>query len=304
MPPPPRIELRVLTMANATERHARMRATIAAAPSVAALPWDFFHAVQHDEIGLAYDDPTAVLHRGRTLSAPELSCYASHVAIWRAFLASDSADYLLVCEDDVYIDPSFDMATAARLMATTGIDYLRLYGRAIVPARLLLYWTRFQLLRFPWSPGGTQCYMLSRTGAQRLVDHVAALPGILRPIDNEMDRSFATRLPVYALHPWPVLEHNAATTIHADHQVRERQEIQRALERARPQTLVFRVGSRLDRLSERLARRRQDRALAKQDAEIAQRALALFASPGFKRFQADQAPSLPGENASERRAAS
>lgn len=278
----PSLEMRVLTTATATARQRGMAAAIGAARGLEGVPWRFFHAVPFEDAGLRYDDAAALEARGRTLSAPELSCFASHYAIVRDWLAAGSSDYVLIAEDDIVIDPSFDFREAAGLMAATGMNYLRLYGRAVVPARLLVYWGRFQVLRFAWTPGGLQAFILSREGARRVVASVKAAGTVVRPIDDHLDRSWETGMPVYALHPWPVMEQNLATTIHGQAHVQARREAQERVAASRGR--LGRLGRRAAQLRERLARKAGERRLLREDAAMAQRVTAFFQGPDFRRF--------------------
>ncbi|MGC4025757.1 MAG: glycosyltransferase family 25 protein [Mesorhizobium sp.] len=255
-----KLQIRVLTTQVATSRQESMREMISASPGLKDLPWSFFFAVPHEETGLQYDAATAFKTRGRTLSPAELSCFASHFAIARDFLTHGSDDYLLVFEDDLFIDPWFDVMQAAQMMNAASIDYLRLYGRALVPAHMLLYWARFQIVRFPWSPGGAQSYCLSREGAARLVSHIDRTGLISRPIDDEMDRSWQTGNAVYGLHPWPVLEKNIVTTIHSADQMATRRADQKALESAlAPRNLRSLLVRTSEDIIERINRKRRER---------------------------------------------
>ncbi len=287
----PSLDLRVLTLPSATARQDRMRGAVAAAAGLAGTPWRFIHGIPPEQAGLRYDDAAAFRARGRTLSPAEVSCFAGHYALVRDWSAAPGSDYLLVLEDDVYLDPWFDFGEAARLMHVAGMDYLRLYGRAVVPACLLVYWKRFQVMRFPWSPGGAQAYLLSRAGARRLLAAVEATRLVVRPFDDLLDRAWETGNAVYALHPWPVLEHNVATTIHDPGVVRARQERQRRLVAEQGRGRLHGAARRVEALRERLARRAAERRLRAADAAVAARAKGFLDAAGFASFRAE----WPGE---------
>ncbi|MDP3492290.1 MAG: glycosyltransferase family 25 protein [Hyphomonadaceae bacterium] len=283
----PTLQLQVLTTPNATERHNIVRATVAASGGLRGVDWNFFHSISHEAAGLGYDDGEAYKARGRTLSKAELSCYAGHYQIARNFIEAGTADYLLVCEDDVYIDPWFDMRAAAQLMQAAKIDYLRLYARAFTPAKLILYWARYQIIRFNWTPGGTQAYLLSRKGAKRLVDHLNNEVLIRRPIDDEMDRFWRTGNAVYALHPWPVLEYNASSTVHGADQIAARLAAQKQLIAQLPREgLLQKLKNRVASLREKLARARAERSLRQTDTEVAAAASAFLENGKTSGFHA------------------
>src|SRR3546814_11383087 len=57
---------------------------------------------------------------------------------------------------------------------------------------------------------GTQGYAITLEGARRLVEHCRT---VRRPIDDEMDRSWAHGLPTLALYPAPILEEAVVSDI-------------------------------------------------------------------------------------------
>jgi GR25 family glycosyltransferase involved in LPS biosynthesis len=276
---------RVLTMPGATARQKGMGDVLGRARGLRGVGWSFFEAVSHEAAGLAYDEAEARAAKGRTLSPAELSCFASHIALQREWLASDGSDVLLVVEDDVVLDPWFDFEGAARMARDAGLDYLRLYARTAMPHRPLAYVARTQVVRFTWSPGGTQAFMVTRAGARRVVDAVAAQSGIVRPIDDLIDRTWEVGNAVYALFPSPALELNMPTTIHGPDQVRLRHGRQAALDAA-PPGLAARAAARARALRERVARRLDKARLRRADDEVAARVRAFMEAPGFNHFQA------------------
>ena len=225
-----------------------MSAVIEASKSLSEMNWNFFQAITHTDAGLQYSHKDAFLQFGRTLSSAELSVFASQFSIARDFLENSTSDFLMFCEDDLFIDPFFDFQAVAELLAHSKIDYLRLYARALTPVKQLLSWGRFQLVRFTWTPGGAQCYIYSRQGAERLVDHVLKTGLIMRPIDAEMERYWEVGNPIYGLHPWPVLEKNLVSTISNNAQIEGRKEGLRELENDNNDRAVQKKLSKMSRL--------------------------------------------------------
>lgn len=216
------ITVRILTMADQLARHHSSKKWLNESPSLATTNWSLFMAATHGDAGLKYDQAASFAEFGRSLSAAELSCYASHVSIIREFLEKSDDPYLIVFEDDLYVDANFNFQAAMKLMETASLDYLRFYARALTPAKILTYIARLQVLRFTWPPAGTQAYALSRRGAANFLQFVLRQPSILRPIDHDLDRYWETGNPIYAVYPWPVVELNAPTTIHTKEQVAAR----------------------------------------------------------------------------------
>ncbi len=276
---------RVLTMRSAVERQAVMAETIANCRSLARSDWQFFYAVSHEQAGLSYDGMSALNAHGRTLSPAELSCFASHYSIIKGFLDEGEANYLLVCEDDIVIDPHFNFDDVFRMMHAADIEYLRLYSRSMVPADLIIYWARFQIFHFAWTPGGAQAYALSRAAATRLVNHIEARGQITRPIDDEMDRAAEIGNPVYALYPWPVLEHNAPTTIHLDDQLALRFEEERRLRaKAGRRGIGKKLASKVSALRTKAIRFKYFRGVRASHAELKTRLSKFFGSDQFQGF--------------------
>ncbi len=284
--PQPSYHTRVLTTKGAHVRHATMKQSIGACPSLADADWQFFHAIPHEATNLVYNGADAIRKGGRTLSPAELSCYASHCEIVRQFVEETDFDYLLVCEDDIFIDPNFNFVDAFKMMKVADIDYLRLYARSIVSANLVLYSGRFQVFHFPWSPGGTQAYVLSREGAKRLTLHMQRIGQILRPIDDEMDRAWTIGNPIYALHPWPVLEYNTQTIVHADDQLAIRMAEEKAiLSAAAKPGIGERVETIIGKLRDRGARKSFNRTEQSKFGALATNIRTFFRSSEFSGFR-------------------
>lgn len=278
------LAVRVLTLPGATERQNRMRALIGEASGLDGVPWQFHHAVPFDACTLGYDDRAAHA-AGRTLSAAELSCFVSHLGIISSWLEEGASDVLLVLEDDIYLDPWFDFRAVAALASSAGLDYLRLYSRVWMPARQIVYRGRFQLVRFTWSPSGTQAFMLTRQGARRIVDAVTARGRIVRPVDDLLDRYWEVGNAIYGLFPSPVIESNMSTTIHVPEEVRARRKRQAEIDQAvGSSSLSHRVRSKAAQVVDRLARRKVERAMQRTDTEVAARVIAFIEDPLFRHF--------------------
>lgn len=289
------LAVRVLTLAGATDRQRQMRLGIEGACGLKGVQWRFHHAVPFEGSDLSYDDAAAHA-AGRTLSAAELSCFVSHLGIISDWLDEDPSDVLLVLEDDVYLDPWFDFGATAALAHSAGLDYLRLYSRVWMPARQIVYRGRVQIVRFTWSPGGTQAFMLTRQGARRIVDAVAAKGRIIRPVDDLIDRYWEIGNPVYGMFPSPVIEHNMSTTIHGSKEVRARQERQAEMDKAALSIgLREKLWIRSTALLDRLSRRKVEKAMARTDGEVAARVLEVLARPGFGHFKAGMTAPFLGQ---------
>lgn len=195
----------------------------------------------------------------------------------------------------------------AQFASATELDYLRLYARVWMPARQIIYHARTQIVRFTWTPGGTQAFMLTRRGAERIMKAVAAAGRIIRPIDDFIDRYWEVKNPVYALFPSPLLEHCIPTLIHANEQVRARQQKQQELDRLAQSTgLPKRLQLRAAALGDRLVRRKVEKEMQRNEANVKARVQSYMQQPGFNHFKVPPAalssaasvPPLPGQSSS------
>lgn len=263
------LSLRVLTTSNAQARQQAIKSVIDASSALVNVNWKFVHAIPAAENGFAYDEVAALRTKGRTLSAAELSCYASHIAIIEDWLENQDSDVLFICEDDVYLDPWFDFQKAAQMMLGMDLSYLRLYSRVAMPFQQIAYRDRMQLIRFRWSPGGTQAFMLTEAGARRIVDRARKTNIITRPIDDFIDRYWEVGNPLYGLFPPAVLELNKPTGIHTKEQVAQREERQRIVTAERQTSVMDKLSAAVDSLSEKMTRNICERRLRARDHKLA-----------------------------------
>lgn len=201
------IEIAVISLASATARRKRVGEML----KDSRLPWRIFNASSSEDRTLPYDEGRALIRHGSRLTAGEIGCFVSHYNCVREFaLSPSSPEYLLVLEDDVWIDPSFEFSILPKIMSRLGMDYLALYSRRITDVRFLGRIGVRALVRFVSAPWGTQAYVLSKRGARKILQ---AIQRIDRPIDNEIQRYWKNGLPTYALFPYPVMELNFASTL-------------------------------------------------------------------------------------------
>jgi glycosyl transferase family 25 len=203
-----RTQVVVISMADAAERRSRFQERARKAP----VAWRFFPAQASLHPALRYDEQGAIVAKGRPLRPGEIGCYSSHYAAWHE-LQSDEADQYVVLEDDVIVDWTFVGKLAQVDLAGMGINYLRLYYKS--PARAAMVKTDFierarSIVELSGSAFGTQGYVITREGARVLLGHCGVMT---RPVDDEMDRSWAHGLPNLAVFPFPIIEESAGSTI-------------------------------------------------------------------------------------------
>lgn len=188
----------VISMRSAEQRRARAAANFQDCP----FPWRFLDADAHASADPPYDPARTLRTTGRELSAAEIGCYRSHVRALTEFMESE-ATHLLVVEDDVWVDFSFDFNGLAAAMNLAAVDYVRLYSRRAPPAKQIADIGDRSLIRYRFECFGTQAYLVTPAGARRLL---AALTPICREIDHVIDRFWEHGLLPYAIYPHPVIE--------------------------------------------------------------------------------------------------
>jgi GR25 family glycosyltransferase involved in LPS biosynthesis len=176
-----------------------------------SIPWEFFDARREPRDDQPhYNSTESVRFWGRGLSKSEIGCAASHLDILMELAKSRHEKWLLVIEDDVALDPSFDYKALVHLCKTSSIGYLRLYARHVARSRHIVWLGQRELIRFKKAPMGTQAYLISSQQARSFVQTVRT---ISRPIDWEMDRFWANGLYNYALFPFPCLELGSGSSV-------------------------------------------------------------------------------------------
>jgi len=203
-----RTKIVVISMADATERRARF----ADRARGSDLAWQFVPAMTSLHPTLSYAEEAAIVAKGRPLHGGELGCYSSHYAAWES-LQADDFDQCVVLEDDVIVDWTFLKKMVETDFAAMGIDYLRLYYKW--PARHAILKENFierarSIVELLGTAYGTQGYLITKAGARILLDHCRV---VKRPVDDEMDRSWAHGLRNLAVFPFPIIEESSQTII-------------------------------------------------------------------------------------------
>ncbi len=169
-------------------------------------------ALPDDVLARWYDPALNRRQYHRPLRPGEIGCYASHLALWRALLAS-GAPQLAVFEDDVEVSPELPRVLAAIRRLPAGWDMVKLAGRAHEKAAghgpLL---RDHALIAYARVPSLTSGYVISREGARKLLAH---RPPFGRPVDVDLRHWWECGLVVLGVQPYPVqaAPSSAQTTI-------------------------------------------------------------------------------------------
>ena len=198
----------VISLPDAADR----RAAFADRARVTSIPWTWFDAHRELAPGLTHDPDEAIVAKGRPMYPGELGCYSSHYAAWSMFLES-GASRMLVLEDDTIVDWGFLETLVTVDLQAAGVHYLRLYAKRPCALREVLRNAIEQqrtLVEYLDRPLGTQGYVVTREGAERFVRHCRR---VMRPLDDELDRSWEHGVPCLGIFPFPLLEQSTSSTI-------------------------------------------------------------------------------------------
>lgn len=204
-----RTKIIVINMANAVERRDRFETRARHVP----LSWRFNTAHTSLHVALTYNEQDAIIAKGRPLRAGELGVYSSHYAAWQD-LQSDDAEQYVVLEDDVIVDWNFLGKLAEVNLTKMGINYLRLYY-SYPTRRMALVKENFidgkhSIVELHGTVFGAMAYAITKAGARIFLDHCRI---VRRPIDDEMDRTWAHGQRNLSVFPFPVLGESGESMI-------------------------------------------------------------------------------------------
>lgn len=154
------------------------------------LPYTRFPAIygkdQAEELALRADADAYARNMGSPILPGKMGCYASHVAVWEAFLASDK-DVALILEDDVVFHDDFLESLDLALAHAGRWDTLRFNCiRAKLPVSQSKI-GRYSLNAYIGPFTGNATYLLHRATAKRLLPNLWPQT---RAFDHELNRFF------------------------------------------------------------------------------------------------------------------
>lgn len=204
------MEVKVISLENSVERREFIANNLKFIPMIS---WSFFNANtgSDDDSHLVSDQASQRRQFGRSLTIGEVGCFKSHYNVLSQFLSSGSANWLLVLEDDVWIDGGFDFQELIELLDRRSIDYIRLFAKMFKPADIVAELSGFrQILRFRTDPYGAQAYLINKRGCEAFLKD---LRKISFPIDDELGRFWRHKLDPYCVFPFPVVERNTQSSL-------------------------------------------------------------------------------------------
>ena len=183
----------------------------------AGLEYEIVPAVDAKALGAAelatYSSRRAVFEYGRELSRGVLACSLSHLRVLQRII-DEGLEAAVVFEDDTRPLPGFgDLLTAPKLVPDDCdvLTFHSLYDWAsATPVSEEPVFGDFRLCRYGRTPMGTQAYLITRRGAERVLD--VAFPVSL-PSDEILFRPRPAALEVYGVEPSPVAQEDFPSEI-------------------------------------------------------------------------------------------
>lgn len=176
----------VINLPCDVDRRAKMETQL----SRMGLSWHLYPAidgkVRKAELLARANEEAYKRNMGSTLLPGKLGVYASHLAVWEAFIASGT-EIALILEDDVVFHDDFLDALQTALAGRNHWDLVRfncIRAKLPVPQGML---GRYQLNAYIGPFTGNACYLIKREVAARM------LPGLwpqTRALDHELNRFF------------------------------------------------------------------------------------------------------------------
>lgn len=167
------------------------------------LPFEIFPAVDgrkgNHPLFEKYDEGLSKLYRGKTLSAGQLGCYASHYLLWEKCLELNEP--ILVIEDDTLLYPTQFMAFLEQL-PTLGSEFecIRLFSNKRRSFRSSPVKNIGELAIAKFSKGhmSTTGYYLTPAAAKKLIQHSSRW---YMAVDIYMDRFWVNQVECYGTIP-------------------------------------------------------------------------------------------------------
>lgn len=183
----------------------KRREQVAAHLNERGIPFTFFDAVD----GRKFDIHTMPIYSGarrracfgRDLRGGEIGCLLSHKSVAQK-IVDENIPYALVLEDDVILSPDFARVLRDVMNLSYPWELVRFLGSAKVAAArqrtVAKIDDHYRLTRLSTAPGGAHAYLLSLSGAHKLL---RALERIYLPVDMIMSRPWMTGIDLLTVQP-------------------------------------------------------------------------------------------------------
>ena len=191
----------VISLPTQSERRAFIRAQFERMD----LPFSFFDAVdvrrRQTKYFRAFDVQRFQLNTGRNPLTAEISCYASHLTLWRTCLVLDEP--IIILEDDAALDSQFENALAFVEREIDSLGFVRLEANKKRLGPTVSAGRRFCARYCHSYPFSAMAYALSPAVARSFIEHSHTFEA---PVDKFIKDFWVHRQPLYQLSPAVVAE--------------------------------------------------------------------------------------------------
>lgn len=193
----------VISLPESLDRRAAMTAQM----ERLGLPFSFIDAVDGRKMRVieqpGYDAIKRIRFFGLHLKGGEWGCLLSHKKIYEK-IVQDNLPAAVIFEDDALIDENFPAILDDIMAMDFDYDVIRFMGSNKIARkgyrRIIEVEKDLWLGRLPSIHGGAHAYLMSNSGARKMVEYFAKHKTAY-PIDTLLGRSWETGLNVYAINP-------------------------------------------------------------------------------------------------------
>lgn len=191
----------VISLPTQSERRAFIRAQFARMD----LAFSFFDAVdirrRQADYFRAFDVRRFELNTGRNPLTAEISCYASHLTLWRTCRVLDEP--IIILEDDAALDAGFENALTFVERKIASLGFLRLETSTKRPGPVVTAGGSYSAHYCHSYPFSAMAYALSPAVATSFIEHSRTFQA---PVDKFIKDFWVHRQPLYQLTPAVVAE--------------------------------------------------------------------------------------------------
>ncbi|BCN22999.1 glycosyltransferase family 25 protein [Vibrio alfacsensis] len=202
------IKIFVINLKESTERREQMSSILS------SVNFEFFDAenVKSDpqhSIYRLYDADKCQKYKGYQLTAPELGCWASHIALWRHCVKIQES--ILILEDNIELfgDLNAQLDNIQSFVNKYGLLKLgNIFERQHLKIQSID--ENYEIISNLKGACGTSAYAITPEVA---VQYLSQIDGFFEPVDDFMDNEWRTKQTIYSYHPQLVSRSNATSTI-------------------------------------------------------------------------------------------
>ena len=198
----------VISLKSSVARHEKVL------EALKGIPFAFFDAINLNEdpdhfVFSLYDQAKTKKYKGYQLTIAELSCFASHIALWKQCVADDEVFLILEDNFELFGDlenqlDNIEFLTKRYHVTKLGNIFEREY------AEIESIDENYKLISNLKGACGTSAYAVTPYAAQNYLDKVV---GFFEPVDDFMDNEWRTGQTLFSYHPKLVSRSNTCSVI-------------------------------------------------------------------------------------------